>query len=72
MEIQVGDLLCTIEHAFTHFFMTLYAYECRWISGQPQCLGCRDLRWVTLDELGAFAFPAADQKIIAHLLENRE
>ena len=31
IEIQVGDLLCTIEHAFTHFFMTLYAYDCRWI-----------------------------------------
>jgi A/G-specific adenine glycosylase len=72
IDIQVGELLCTIEHAFTHFFMTLYAYECQWISGEPQCLGCRDLRWVTLEELGAFAFPAADQKIIAYLLENHE
>jgi A/G-specific adenine glycosylase len=70
IEIQVGELLCTVEHAFTHFFMTLYAYDCQWIGGKPQCLGCRDLRWVTLDELDAFAFPVADQRIIAHLLEN--
>ncbi len=70
IDIQVGELLCIIEHAFTHFFMTLYAYECQWIGGEPQRLGCRDLRWVTLDELGAFPFPVADQRIIAHLIES--
>jgi A/G-specific adenine glycosylase len=67
IEIQIGHLLCTIEHAFTHFEMTLYAFDCRWLHGQPQCLGCDDLRWVTLRELDAFAFPVADQKIIAFL-----
>jgi A/G-specific adenine glycosylase len=72
IDIQVGELVCIVEHAFTHFFMTLYAYECQWIGGEPQCLGCRDLRWVTLDELGGFAFPVADQRIIAHLLGNHE
>jgi A/G-specific adenine glycosylase len=70
IKIQIGELLCVIEHTFTHFFMTLYAYDCQWIGGEPQRLGCRDLRWVTLDELGAYAFPVADQRIIAHLIEN--
>jgi A/G-specific adenine glycosylase len=67
IEIEIGELLCTIEHAFTHFQMTLYAYQCQWLRGAPQCLGCKDLRWVTLDELDAFAFPVADQKVIASL-----
>lgn len=67
IDIQVGDLLCTIEHSFTHFEMTLYAFHCDWLDGAPQCLGCTDWRWVTLDELDAFAFPVADQKIIASL-----
>ena len=67
IEIQVGELLFQVEHAFTHFQMTLYAFDCQWLSGKPQCLGCKDLRWVTLDELDAFAFPVADQKIIAFL-----
>jgi hypothetical protein len=58
-----------VEHAFTHFQMTLYAYECRWLRGKPQCLGCKDLRWVILDELEAFAFPVADQRVIATLRE---
>jgi A/G-specific adenine glycosylase len=67
MEIQIGELLLQVEHAFTHFYMTLYAFECQWLGGKPQCLECSDLRWVTLDQLDAFAFPVADQKIIAFL-----
>ena len=69
IEIEIVDLLCTLEHTFTHFHMTLYAYDCRWKRGAPQCLGVRDLRWVTLDELDAFAFAVADQKVISVLRE---
>ena len=67
IEIEIGELLCTLEHTFSHFHMTLYAYDCHWKRGAPQCLGCVDLRWVTLDELDAFAFAVADQRIIAFL-----
>ncbi len=70
VEIAIGELLCTLEHAFTHFHMTLYAFHCQWLRGEPQRLECKDLRWVTLDELDAFAFPVADQKVIA-LLRNQ-
>jgi A/G-specific adenine glycosylase len=69
IEIQVNDLLCTVEHSFTHFHMLLYVYDCQWLQGKPQCLGCDDLRWVTLDQLDAFAFPVADQRIISYLRE---
>ena len=68
----MGELVCTVQHAFTHFFMTLYAYDCLVLRGSPQCLGCQDLRWVTLDQMGDFAFPVADQQIIASLRERHE
>jgi A/G-specific adenine glycosylase len=71
IEIQIKDLLCTVEHSFTHFHMLLYVFDCQWLQGKPQCLGCTDLRWVTLDQLDAFAFPVADQRIIAYLREQR-
>ena len=67
IEIQVNDLLCRVEHTFTHFYMTLYAFDCYWLSGAPQRLGCTDLQWVTLDHLEPYAFPVADQKIISFL-----
>jgi len=67
VEIEVGDLLCAIDHTFTHFHMTLYAFDCRLVQGAPKYLGCLDLRWVSPDEAGAFALPVADQKILALL-----
>jgi A/G-specific adenine glycosylase len=67
IEIHVGELLCTIDHTFTHFHMTLYAFDCHWLGGTPQCLGCDDWRWITLDQTDTFAFPVADQKIISFL-----
>lgn len=67
IDIQVGKLLCTIDHDFTHFHMTLYAYQCMWSGGDPRCIGCEDIQWVTVGELDAFAFPVADQKIISFL-----
>jgi len=67
VEIEVGELLCAIDHTFTHFHMTLYAFDCRLVQGAPRCLGCLDVRWVSPDEAGALAFPVADQKILAFL-----
>jgi A/G-specific adenine glycosylase len=71
IEIQIGELVCKVEHVFTHFYMTLYAFECDWLRGDPQLLGCRDLRWVTLDHLDTYAFPVADQKIISVLRDRQ-
>jgi A/G-specific adenine glycosylase len=67
IEIAINDLFCSIEHTFTHFHMMLYVFHCEWLGGNPRCLGCTDLRWVSLGEVDGFAFPVADQKIIALL-----
>jgi len=71
VEIDVGELLCAIDHTFTHFHMTLYAFDCQLVTGALRCLGCLDLRWVSLDEARAFAFPVADQKILAFLRDQQ-
>jgi A/G-specific adenine glycosylase len=71
VEVEVGELLCVIDHTFTHFHMTLYAFECRIVRGEPRCLGCLDLRWVLPEAAGAFAFPVADQKILAFVRERQ-
>ena len=72
--IEVGELLCAIDHTFTHFHMTLYAFECRLArdeQSEPRCLGCLDLRWVLPEAAAAFAFPVADQKILAFVRERQ-
>jgi A/G-specific adenine glycosylase len=67
IEVAVGAPLTVVQHAYTHFRITLHAFHCRVVAGQPCPLGCADWRWVSLDDLPRFAFSAADHQIIAAL-----
>jgi A/G-specific adenine glycosylase len=69
--IEVGALLTSVEHAYTHFRITLHAFECRYRGGRIRLIGIDDYRWILPGELDEFALPAADHKIIA-LLKNRK
>jgi len=71
IEVEVGSHLITLEHAYTHFRVTLNVYHCRHLSGEPQPLECDEIRWVTLDEVEQFPFPKANEKIIAALKTTR-
>jgi A/G-specific adenine glycosylase len=67
LEIEVGQLVTTVKHGYTHFKITLHAFCCRLLKGQPRALAVADWRWVTLAELDAFPFPRTDLKIIETL-----
>ncbi len=67
IEIEIGEHLINIDHAYTHFKITLNVYHCRYLSGIPKPLESDEIRWVTLDELDQFPFPKANEKIIEKL-----
>ena len=67
IEIEVGDRLISIDHAYSHFRVTLNVHHCRHLTGVPQPIECDEVRWVTLDELDEFPFPKANIQIIAAL-----
>jgi A/G-specific adenine glycosylase len=65
--VEVQAHLMTLEHAYTHFKVTLHVYHCRYLQGDPQPIACDEVRWVSLLELDQFPFPTANQKIIEAL-----
>lgn len=67
IEIEVGEHLISVEHAYTHFRVTLHVHHCRHLSGEPQAIECDEVRWVMLDELEQFPFPKANITIIEAL-----
>lgn len=71
IEVEVGELFRVVQHGFTHFSITLHAFHCRWISGEPQKLGVHDWAWVTEEELPRYSFGKADRQIISALSERR-
>jgi A/G-specific adenine glycosylase len=68
IEIAVEEALMSIDHAYSHFKVTLNVHHCRYVSGEPKTIECDEIKWVTLDELNKYPFPKANIKII-HALQ---
>jgi len=64
IQIVVGPKITAVRHAYSHFHITLHAFDCRFRSGRIHARGVADWRWVRPQDLKRFAFPAADQPMI--------
>lgn len=64
LAIEAVQPLGTVDHAYSHFSVSLNAYICRVVSGEPQPLQCLAVRWVTPAALADYAFPVANQKLM--------
>jgi len=65
--VEPGAKIAAIDHAYSHFSITLHAFHCRYRTGTPRPLGCQEVAWVKPDELDRYAFPAANRRILEHL-----
>mgnify|MGYP006273261651 CR=1 FL=1 len=70
--VAVHDHLITINHAYTHFKVTLYVHHCHYLEGEPQPIECEEVRWVKPEQLSEFPFPKANTKIIEAIIRERE
>jgi A/G-specific adenine glycosylase len=71
IRVTVGRRLVSVNHAYSHFRITLHAFECKYTGGRIRLHGCDDARWITAHDLTRYAFPGADRKIIALLKSKR-
>ncbi|MCJ7549112.1 MAG: A/G-specific adenine glycosylase [Anaerolineae bacterium] len=67
IEIEIGESLTTVKHAYTHFRITLYAFICTLRKGTPRCIECQDFRWASLAEVQALPMAVTDRKIAGAL-----
>ena len=51
LSIRVGKKLASVDHAYTHFRVTLQVYECFLFNGKPIVRGCRNRQWATAADL---------------------
>lgn len=68
IDVHVGEKIIAVDHAFSHFSITLHAFHCEYISGRVRISSAQRFKWVKPGELEQYAFPAANKKIIAALL----
>jgi A/G-specific adenine glycosylase len=67
--VEVGPRLVVVEHAYTHFRMTLHAFWCQLSDGEPRCLDCAAVRWAQPAELRELPMSVADRKVAGALHE---
>lgn len=70
-EIEIGELLGEYHHAYTHFRVTLYAYHCTLLKGEPKAIQVADVRWVPENELGQYPMGKIDRQISRRLIASK-
>lgn len=61
--VRIGARLGVFRHAYSHFRVTVYAYECALGRGKPRALEHRRLRWASVQTLGRFPMGKVDRAI---------
>jgi A/G-specific adenine glycosylase len=64
IEVRAGELIERIEHAYSHFRITLHAHHADWVSGEPRLRAATAWLWANPGDLTEFAFPKASQRIL--------
>src|SRR5579862_76476 len=64
IEVDVGELVESLTHAYPEKTVVLKFYRCRWTQNEPRAIDCLDFKWITARELGNYEFPAADARLL--------
>ena len=72
IEVAVLTPVARVEHAYSHFRITMHAFLCRVLEGVPATETGEPLAWVSLDDLEDYAFPRANRHVIDALRDRAQ
>ena len=62
--IQIRSQYPLIKHTYTHFKITLHAFDCTILSGTLTARSATELRWVNLSDIDQYPFPKANISLL--------
>lgn len=69
ISVAVGNPFGIYQHGYTHFKVTLHAFCCSLLDGEPQALHASEIRWVSPGELAGFPMGKIDRQISRRLTQ---
>lgn len=69
LEVRHAEPFTRIDHAYSHFRITLHLFHCTADDGTPQAKACEDPRFVAVDALEDYPFPRANRRALDLLRE---
>ena len=64
ISIRPGKHMASVNHTYTHFRITLQAYECSLLKGTPKPIGCQNWRWASPSNLKKLPLSKIDRMIM--------
>jgi A/G-specific adenine glycosylase len=64
IRVRIRRHLATVDHAYTHFRITLHAYDSQLSRGTPQAIGCQNWRWIRPEDVKGLPFSKIDRMIM--------
>ncbi len=68
VEVAVTKPFMKLDHAYSHFKITMHAYLCELVAGKPEPKSSQEVRWISIDELEDYPFPKANRKLTEKLM----
>ena len=68
VEVHAYKEFMSLKHVYSHFSITLHAYNCTLISGEPKPKSSQEIRWVDISELEQYPFPKANKQLTEKLI----
>jgi len=69
VDVTIDRFFMKLNHAYSHFIITLHAYICKIVAGKPKAAASQDIRWVDIDALSDYPFPKANRKLTEKLVQ---
>ena len=66
-KVEPGEVFMDVTHVYPDLTVHLTLFNAAIRQGTPQRLEHRDIRWITVDEIGQYNFCPADETILARL-----
>lgn len=67
IDVQVLAGLESVEHAYSHFRVSLHFFTCRYVAGRCRPRQVAACKWVSPSQLEQYAFPSANREILRKL-----
>jgi A/G-specific adenine glycosylase len=65
--VRVGRAVSAVDHAYSHFRVTVHVFECAIRRGEPRAIESDEIRWVRPQKLGAFPMGKVN-RVISRIL----
>lgn len=69
VEVKAYKELMNFKHTYSHFSITMHAWHCKLLSGEPKPKESQEVRWVSKDELEDYPFPKANKVLTEKLVK---